>query len=120
MEFHLGFVEHEGKSIIGLYRLDDGYMTVSEIPPNSGLREASPILRNLLRIVHKRSDNLLIEHGKAMGVARIWISGLNYKWHSGPINGNFHEALRNIAQERISNDRWSHQNSTRSIKCPII
>ena len=105
MEFQLGYVEHEGKSIIGLYRPDDGYMVTGKIPPNSSIGEVSPILRHLLSIVRKQRDGLLIEQGKGMSVPRIWITGLNYRWHSGPVNGNFHEALQNIVHKGNSNDR---------------
>jgi hypothetical protein len=100
VEFQLGFVEHEGNSIIGLYRMDDGYMAAAAIPPNFGISEVLPILRRMLGIVHKQNDSLLIENGKAMGPVRIWITGCDYKWHSGPINGTFHETLRKTIQTR--------------------
>jgi len=100
VEFQLGFVEHEGKSIIGLYHTDDDYMAIGEIPSNFSISEVSPILRRMLGIVDKQNDSLLIENGKSMGPVRIWITGCDYKWHSGPINGTFHETLRKTIQTR--------------------
>jgi hypothetical protein len=100
MEFQLGLIEHNGKSIIGLYQQHDGNMTIGEVPVNFGLSQVSPILYRLLGIVQKRNDSLLIENSKAMGPVRIWITGCDYKWHSGPINGTFHETLRKTIQTR--------------------
>jgi hypothetical protein len=99
MEFQLGCIEHKGKSIIGLYRLSDGYMAVDEIPANLSISEVNSILHRLLGIVNKQFDSIQIENGKMMAVVRIWITGLGYRWHSGPINGTFHETLRDVVQE---------------------
>jgi hypothetical protein len=99
MEFQLGCIEHKGKSIIGLYRISDGFMTIDEIPANLSISEVNSIMHRLLGIVNKQFDSIQIENGKMMAVVRIWITGLGYRWYSGPINGTFHESLRDIVQE---------------------
>lgn len=57
------------------------------------------MLQHLLNNVRKQSDNILIELGKEMSPVRVWISGLGYKWYSGPVNGDFHEMLHKTAQK---------------------